>query len=51
MSVHTPGLLATIVLDGIEVPAAHENIPSEGMHSHAEMVLRNDRSPFSGVQD
>lgn len=51
-SVYTPALLATIVLRGIGIPAAHENSP--GMRqgqSHAEAVMRNDRSPFPWVRD
>lgn len=50
--VYTSALLATIVLCAIGIPAAHENSP--GMRrgqSHAGSVMRNDRSPFSGVQD
>lgn len=51
-SVYAHALLATIVLRGIGIPAAHKNNP--GMRrgqSHAEAVMRNDRSPFSGVRD
>lgn len=51
-SVYAHALLATIVLYGIGIPAAHENSP--GMRrgqSHAGAVMRNDRSPFSEVRD
>lgn len=50
-SVYTPALLAAIVFGGIGISAAHENNPGmNGAKSHARAALRNDRSPFSGVQ-
>ena len=48
-SAYTPALLATIVLGGIGIPAAHENSPGVRLGpAHARAVMRDDRSLFSG---